>query len=57
MRKNNEKTKIEIGKMVIVVTSKDALHIEMNGYTYFVDDSTNEQLIKKYKDKKWERKN
>jgi len=56
MRKSNEKTKIEIGKMVIVVTAEDALHIEMNGYTYFVDDSTNEQLIKKYKDKKGERK-
>ena len=34
--------------MTIQVSSKDSLYIELNGYTYYIDDSTNEQIIIKY---------
>ena len=46
-----ERTEIKIGKMIITVTAKDSLMVELDGYTYFIDNSTNENLIKKYKDK------
>tara|TARA_Y100001963_G_C6419917_1_gene282235 strand:- start:92 stop:214 length:123 start_codon:yes stop_codon:yes gene_type:complete len=38
--------------MKIDVKSKDSLYITINGWIYYIDDSTNEQIIKKWKDKK-----
>tara|TARA_R110000744_G_scaffold166145_1_gene283233 strand:+ start:70 stop:219 length:150 start_codon:yes stop_codon:yes gene_type:complete len=46
-----ERTEIGIGNMRIDVVAEDALYINLNGYTYYIDDSTNEQIIKKYKEK------
>ena len=46
-----ERTEIKVGKIIITVTAEDALMVELNGYTYFIDDSTNENLMNKYKDK------
>tara|TARA_Y100000004_G_scaffold169830_1_gene204411 strand:+ start:50 stop:193 length:144 start_codon:yes stop_codon:yes gene_type:complete len=45
-----ERTEIKIGKMLIVVTAEEAMRVELNGYNYFIDDSTNEQLIDKFKE-------
>lgn len=36
--------------MNIDVKSKDSLYITINGWTYYIDDSTNEQIIEKWKD-------
>jgi len=36
--------------MNIDVKSKDSLYININGWTYYIDDSTNEQIIEKWKD-------
>ena len=38
--------------MNIDVKSKDSLYITINGWTYYIDDSTNEQIIQKWRDKK-----
>ena len=46
-----ERTEIKVGKIIITVTAEDALMVELNGYTYFIDDSTDENLMKRYKDK------
>ena len=46
-----ERTEIKVGKIHITITDEEALMVELNGYTYFIDDSTNENLMKKYKDK------
>jgi len=35
--------------MKIDVTSNSSVYIEINGYTYYIDDSTNEQIIEKWK--------
>ena len=45
-----ERTEIGIGNMRIDVVSEDALNINLNGYTYYIDDSTDEQILKKWKD-------
>jgi hypothetical protein len=45
-----ERTEIGIGKMRIDVVDDQALYINLNGYTYYVDDTTDEQIIKKWKD-------
>ena len=45
-----ERTEIVIGKMRIDVVHKEALYINLNGYTYYIDDSTGEQIFKKYND-------
>ena len=45
-----ERTEIGIGNMRIDVVSEDALYINLNGYTYYIDDSTDEQILKKWKD-------
>jgi hypothetical protein len=29
------------------------VYINLNGYTYYIDDSTNEQILEKYKEKEW----
>ena len=34
--------------MKIDIRSDNSLFIELNGYTYYIDDSTNEQIIEKY---------
>ncbi len=34
--------------MKIDVRSKNSIFIEINGYTYYIDDSTNEQIIEKW---------
>ena len=49
-----ERTEIGIGRMRIDVVSEDALYINLNGYTYYIDDSTDEQIIEKYKEKEWD---
>ena len=42
--------------MKIDVRSEESLYITINGWTYYIDDSTNEQIITKWKDAD-ERKN
>jgi len=49
-----ERTEIGIGNMRIDVVSEDALYININGYTYYIDDSTDEQIIEKWKEKEWD---
>jgi hypothetical protein len=34
--------------MKIQILSRNSLYVELNGYTYYIDDSTNEQIIEKY---------
>lgn len=34
--------------MRIDITSENVVYIEINGYTYYIDDSTNEQIINKW---------
>ena len=36
--------------MKIDIRSDNSLFIELNGYTYYIDDSTNEQIIVKYEE-------
>ena len=49
-----ERTEIGIGNMRIDVVSDNTVYININGYTYYIDDSTNEQLLDKWKDDdKW----
>ena len=36
--------------MKIDVRSEQSLYITINGWTYYIDDSTNEQIITKWKD-------
>ena len=38
------------GSMKIDVRSDESLYIEINGWTYYIDDSTDEQIIKKWRD-------
>ena len=45
-----ERTEIGIGNMRIDVVDDNALYINLNGYTYYIDDSTDEQILKKWKD-------
>lgn len=37
--------------MKIDIRSKESLYVELNGYIYYIDDSTNEQIIKKWNTK------
>ena len=34
--------------MRIDIRSENVIYIEINGYTYYIDDSTNEQIINKW---------
>jgi hypothetical protein len=34
--------------MRIDIPSENVIYIEINGYTYYIDDSTNEQIIQKW---------
>ena len=43
-----ERTEIGIGNMRIDVV--DVVYLNINGYTYYIDDSTNEQLLEKWKE-------
>ena len=36
--------------MKIDVRSEESLYITINGWTYYIDDSTDEQIITKWKD-------
>jgi hypothetical protein len=36
--------------MKIDIRSDNSLFIELNGYTYYIDDSTNEQIIEKHEE-------
>ena len=46
-----ERTEIGIGNMRSDVGDDNAVYINLNGYTYYIDDSTGEQIMKKYKEK------
>ena len=37
----------------IKVTSPLSLYITLNGWVYYIDDSTNEQIISKREEEKW----
>ena len=45
-----ERTEIGIVNMRIDVVDDNAVYINLNGYTYYIDDSTNEQLLEKWKE-------
>ena len=45
-----ERTEIGIGNMKIDVVDDNAVYINLNGYTYYIDASTNEQHIEKWKE-------
>ena len=49
-----ERTEIGIGNMRIDVVGDNTVYININGYTYYIDDSTNEQLLEKWKEKEWD---
>ena len=38
--------------MIIDVRSEESVYITLNGTVYYIDDSTDEQIMKKWKDKK-----
>jgi len=53
-RKDNiimERTEIGIGNMRIDVVDDNVVYINLNGWTYYIDDSTKEQILEKYKEK------
>ena len=35
--------------MNIDIRSKDSLFIDLNGWTYYIDDSTGEQIVEKWR--------
>jgi hypothetical protein len=37
--------------MIIDIRSKHSVYITINNVVYYIDDSTNEQIIKKWKEK------
>ena len=45
-----ERTEIGIGNMRIDVVGDNTVYINLNGWTYYIDDSTNEQLLEKHKE-------
>ena len=45
-----ERTEIGIGNMRIDVVDDNAVYINLNGYTYYIDDSSNAQLLEKWKE-------
>jgi len=49
-----ERTEIGIGNMRIDVVDDNVVYINLNGWTYYIDDSTDEQIMKKYKEKEWD---
>ena len=49
-----ERTEIGIGNMRIDVVDDNVVYINLNGWTYYIDDSTSEQILEKYKEKEWD---
>ena len=43
-----ETIKKEGDKVKINITSDSSLYIDINGWTYYIDDSTNEQIMDKW---------
>ena len=43
--------------MKIEIRSNTSLYIEINGHTYYIDDSTNEQIMSVWKTRKNKNKN
>ena len=39
---------VERNKMVIDIRSNKSLYVTIGNYTYYIDDSTNEQIFEKY---------
>ena len=37
--------------MKIDIKTKDCIYIYINGYVYYIDDSTGERIMKKWKEK------
>ena len=46
--KENGKNRNRYWYMRIDVVDDNAVYINLNGYTYYIDDSTGEQIMKKY---------
>ena len=40
--------------MKIEVKTEDCVYITINGWTYYIDDSTNEQIFEKFEERKEE---
>ena len=51
-----ERTEIGIGNMRIDVVDDNVVYLNINGYTYYIDDSTNEQIFKKWDNIEWDDK-
>ena len=49
-----ERTEIGIGNMRIDVVDDNVVYINLNVWTYYIDDSTKEQILEKYKEKEWD---
>ena len=49
-----ERTEIGIGNMRIDVVDDNVVYLNINGYTYYIDDSTNEQIFKKWDNIEWD---
>jgi len=39
---------VERNKMIIDIRSNKSLYVTIGNYTYYIDDSTNEQIFEKY---------
>ena len=46
-----ERIEIGINDMRIDVVADETVYINLNGWTYYIDDSTGEQIMEKYKEK------
>ena len=46
-----ERIEIGINDMRIDVVADETVYINLNGWTYYIDDSTGEQILEKYKEK------
>jgi len=50
-----ERIEIGINDMRIDVVAEETVYINLNGWTYYIDDSTGEQLLEKYRtEKEWD---
>ena len=43
-----KKINIEVEKIKIQINSENCLYITIGGWTYYIDDSTNEQITEKW---------
>ena len=46
-----ERTEINIGQFRFDVVSSNCVYVNLNGFNYYIDDSTNEQILKKWKER------